>query len=253
MKQPTPTSSSGRPTGSSCDATSINSYNGNAHRKTTDLDISGSVGKMPLRFTRFSNTRLSTRNLAGGSFGAESAWSHNFEWLMRDNGGTPSRPIISITYPEGKERSFWLKTGSTIEWVTTTPYKNPDRIITSGDDYVLHTGELTRYHFKRRIHSVTSGIFYRVEGITDPESNLYTISYDNADDTSVRQVTDAAGHWIKHHYRDESVMAADPVKLNTAAIPFDNSNTPPWREITVTPGEAFRRIWTGFTTSSAGW
>ena len=54
------------PVGSSCEATSINSYNGNGHRKTTDLDIAGSVGNMPLRFTRYSNTRLSTRNLTGG-------------------------------------------------------------------------------------------------------------------------------------------------------------------------------------------
>lgn len=219
---------------------SIYSYNGNAHRKITDLNIAGSVGKFPLKFTRFSNTRLSSRNLANGAFGKESPWSHNFEWLMRDNGGTPTQPIITITYPEGKERSFWLKSGSTTEWVTTTPYKNPDRIISSGSDFVLHTGELIQYHFKRRIHSVTSGVFYRIEAIKDTESNTYTVSYVDNDDSTVRQVTDAAGHWIKLHYRDESILASDPTKLNTAAIPFDNSNTPPWREITVTPGESFR-------------
>jgi RHS repeat-associated protein len=227
-------------TGSACASTNINSYNGNAHRKINDLKISGSVGKQPLSFTRFSNTRLSSRNLATGAFGAESPWSHNFEWLMRDNGGAPTRPIITITYPDGKERSFWYRTGSTTEWVTTTPYKNPDRIISTGDDFVLHTGELIKYHFKRRFHSVTGGVFYRIEGITDQESNTYTISYNDPDDTSVRQITDAAGHWIKLHYRDESILASDPTKLNTAAIPFDNNNTPPWREINVTPGESFR-------------
>jgi hypothetical protein len=52
------------PAGSSCDTNSIYSYNGNAHRKITDLSIAGSVGRHPLRFTRFSNTRLSGRNLA---------------------------------------------------------------------------------------------------------------------------------------------------------------------------------------------
>jgi RHS repeat-associated protein len=228
------------PVGSSCDTNSINSYNGNAHRMITDLSIAGSVGNFPLKFTRFSNTRLSSRNLAKGAFGVESPWSHNFEWLMRDNGGTPAQPIITITYPEGRERSFWLKPGSTTDYITTTPYQNPDKIISSGDDFVLHTGELSQYHFKRRLHSVTGGVFYRIESIKDTESNTYTITYDNNDDTSIRQVTDAAGHWIKLHYRDESILAANPTKLNTATIPIDNSNTPPWREITVTPGESFR-------------
>jgi hypothetical protein len=223
-------------TGSSCDTNSINSYNGNAHRKITDLAIAGSVGNIPLRFTRFSNTRLSTRNLGNGAFGKESPWSHNFEWLMRDNGGTASRPIITITYPEGKERSFWYKAGSTTEWVGTTLYKNPDYILSSGDDFVLHTGELTKYHFKRRLHSVNGGVFYRIEAITDPEANTYAISYNDPDDSSVRQITDPAGRFIKLHYRDESILVSKHTKLNTAAITFDNSNTPPWREISVTPG-----------------
>ena len=195
---------------------------------------------MPLQFARFSNTRLSTRNLANGAFGKESPWSHNYEWLMRDNGGTPERPIITITYPNGRERSFWLRTGSTTEWVTTTPYRNPDRIITNGDDYVVHSGELARYQFKRRFHSVTGAVFYRIESITDPEGNSYAITYNHPDDTSIRQITDAAGHFIKLHYRDEAILASAPTKLNTSNIPFDNSNTPPWREITVTPGEEFR-------------
>jgi hypothetical protein len=78
--------------GSSCDTNSIRSYNGNAHRAITDLMIPGSVGKMPLAFTRFSNTRLSSRNLAHSAFGIESSWSHNYEWVVRDNGGTVDRP-----------------------------------------------------------------------------------------------------------------------------------------------------------------
>jgi len=227
-------------TASSCDTNTIYSYNGNAHRRITDLRIHGSVGNQPLHFTRFSNTRLSGRNLAHGAFGYETPWSHNFQWLMRDNGGAPTRPIITITYPNGKERSFWYKTGSTTEWVATTALRNPDRILTSGDDFVLHTGNLERYHFKRRIHSQTGGVFYRLEAITDPQSNTHTLSYEGPDDTLIRQITDPAGHFIKLHYRDEAITASAAVKLNTTHITFDNNNDPPWREILVTPGQSFR-------------
>jgi hypothetical protein len=81
------------PVASDCNV-SVRSYNGNGHRAITDLSIAGSVGAMPLEFTRFSNTRLSTRNLAQSAFGPESPWSHNYEWVMRDAGGTVDRPII---------------------------------------------------------------------------------------------------------------------------------------------------------------
>ena len=153
-----------------------------------------------MEFTRHSNTRLSNRNLAHSAFGPESPWSHNYEWLMRDNGGAPTRPIITVPYPNGNERNIWYKTGSTTEWVTTTPYRNPDRILTDGDDFVLHTGGLERYHFKRRVHSDTGGVFYRLEAITDPQSNTHTLSYDDPDDTLVRQITDPAGHSTRYDY-----------------------------------------------------
>nr|MCU0796970.1 hypothetical protein [Akkermansiaceae bacterium] len=48
------------PVGSTCKTNSILAYNGNAHRKITDLEIAGSVGGMPLKFIRYSNTRLSS-------------------------------------------------------------------------------------------------------------------------------------------------------------------------------------------------
>jgi hypothetical protein len=100
--------------GASCETTPIRAYNGNAHRKISDLQIAGSVGSMPLAFERFSNSRLSTRNLAHSSFGAESSWSHNYEWVMRDNGGTAAQPIIKITYPQGDEMQFqrWSATST---------------------------------------------------------------------------------------------------------------------------------------------
>jgi RHS repeat-associated protein len=223
--------------GSSCDTNSIRSYNGNAHREITDLEISGSVGKMPLTFTRYSNTRLSSRNLAHSAFGIESSWSHNYEWVVRDNGGTVDRPIIKITYPKGDEMRFqrWSATSNT--WIPTNS-RNPDRIVSSGDDFVLHTRNREKYGFKRRIHSVTGGVFYRLQSITDPAANTQSVAYLNGDDTLIRQVTDPAGNWIKLHYNDLSVRSNGSVVLSEQLLP--SGSTGVWKEVNLTPGAAYR-------------
>ena len=223
--------------GSSCDTNSIRSYNGNAHRKITDLRIAGSVGKMPLAFERYSNTRLSSRNFVHSAFGIDSSWSHNFEWVMRDNGGTVDRPIIKITYPQGDEMRFqrWSATSST--WLPTN-HRNPDRIVSTSSDFVLHTGNQDKFAFKRRIHSVNGGVFYRLEGITDSESNTKGVSYLDNDDTLIRQITDAAGHWIKLHYNDLSVRSNGSVVLSEQLLPTGSTGV--WKEINLTPGTAYR-------------
>lgn len=224
--------------GSDCESNTINSFNGNAHRIITDLRIHGSVGRTPLKFVRHSNTRLSGRNLVHSSFGAESPWSHNYEWVMRDDGGTETQPIIKITFPNGKERRF-RKNATTNIWGPATPYKNPDRIVSNGDDFTLHTIALEEYRFKRRYHSQTGGVFYRLESIRDADANITTIDYLDGDDTRIRQITDAADHWIKLHYRDESIRAADSTRLNPQSLGAQNGA---WQEIHLTPGEEFRML-----------
>ena len=180
----------------------VRPYNGNAQRAITDLSIAGSVGGFPLEFTRYSSTRLSSRNLAHSAFGPESPWSHSYEYVLRDSGGTVDRPIVKLTYPNGAERSYQRASATSTSWLPTRGGNpdtngNPDRIITSGDDFVLHRGDLTQIHFKKRYHSVSNGAFYRLEALKDTTGTTTSVSYENNDDTLIRQVTDPAGNWIK--------------------------------------------------------
>jgi RHS repeat-associated protein len=223
--------------GSSCETNSILAYSGNAHREITDLAIAGSVGMMPLEFQRYSNTRLSGRNLAHSAFGPESSWSHNYEWVMRDSGGTAAQPVIKITYPEGGEMTFKRYSATSTTWLPER-LQNPDRLINTGDDFVLQRGDLSQCHFKRRTHSVNGGVFYRIESIKDSESNTYTVSYQNNDDTLIRQITDPAGHWLKLHYNDLSLRTNGATILNEQLLPSGSSNV--WKEVILTPGEEFR-------------
>jgi len=225
------------PTGSSCDSSPINSYNGNAHRGITDLTIAGSVGNFPLEFKRFSSSRLSSRNLSQSSFGIETPWSHNYEWIMRDNGGSTTQPIVKITYPDGVEHQFRRPDATATTWLPTNS-SVADRLLGAGDDFTPRTGDLAQYIFKRRYHSVTGGVFYRIESIKDPESNAYTISYDNNDDTLIRQVTDSANHWIKFHYNDIAIRSNASTTLSEQLLPSGSTNV--WKEVTLTPGASFR-------------
>lgn len=223
--------------GASCETTPIRAYNGNAHRKISDLQIAGSVGSMPLAFERFSNSRLSTRNLAHSSFGAESSWSHNYEWVMRDNGGTAAQPIIKITYPQGDEMQFQRWSATSTSWFPTR-LQNNDRLVNTGDDFILYARDLTEYRFKRRTHSVNGGIFYRIESIKDAQANIYTITYLNNDDTLIRQVTDPANHWLKLHYQDLAVRSNDSTLLSEQLLPAGSTGV--WKEVNITPGDSFR-------------
>jgi RHS repeat-associated protein len=202
-----------------------------------DLSVAGSVGNFPLEFKRTSATRLSGRNLSHSAFGIESSWSHNYEWVMRDNGGTITQPIVKITYPDGSEYRFQRPDATSTVWPSTSKGV-VDRLYVSGDDFALRTGDLANYHFKRRIHSVTGGIFYRIESIKDPSSNIYTISYLDNDDTLIRQVTDAAGHFIKLHYQDIALRSNASTVLAEQLLPAGSTGV--WKEVTVTPGQSFR-------------
>lgn len=227
------------PSASTCDGSPINSYNGNATGFAMDLSVAGSVGNFPLEFKRTSATRLSGRNLSHSAFGIESSWSHNYEWVMRDNGGTITQPVVKITYPDGTEYRFQRPDATSTVW-NATAKGVVDRIYVSGDDFVLRTGDLSNYHFKRRIHSVTGGTFYRIELIKDPNANTYTITYLDNDDTLIRQVTDPAGRFIKLHYQDIALRSNASTVLSEQLLPAGSTGV--WKEVTVTPGQSFRYL-----------
>ncbi len=77
-------------------------YSGNAHRETLDISVFGSVGKMPLRFMRYSNTRMAAQTSSQGRFGREGVWTHNYQWFLRDGGNAIGSPAtLRLGYPDG--------------------------------------------------------------------------------------------------------------------------------------------------------
>lgn len=119
----------------------VHSFNGNAQHIIPDLKIAGSVGSLPLEFSRYSATRLSNRNLITGSFGKESSWSHTYDWVMRDAGGTLAQPRISVTFPEGKELVFVKPLSGASVWFSTLASRG-ERLTVTSNDYTVTTAEL---------------------------------------------------------------------------------------------------------------
>ena len=84
-------------------------YTGNGKRIVTDLEVAGSVGAYPLKWTRFLNTR-------GPNGAFRHGWSHSYQWSgwvrfgprYSDNGGEDfyEGPDARVYYPDGRVMDF---------------------------------------------------------------------------------------------------------------------------------------------------
>lgn len=139
----------------------VHSYNGNAQHVIPDLKIAGSVGRLPLEFSRYSATRVSNLNLVSGSFGKESSWTHSFSWFVRNAGGTVAQPRIAINFPNGRELTFVKPSDGSAVWFSTLP-SSTERLRVTADDCILTTAELDQYRFVKRLDAAGLS-FYRLE------------------------------------------------------------------------------------------
>jgi RHS repeat-associated protein len=225
--------------GAPCDEDGTNvfsAYSGNARRMVLDLKLFGSVGRLPLQFARYSNTRMAPQSQNMGRFGRESPWSHNHQWFMRD-GGTWSngQPVIRIGMPDGGDAYFVQDQNDSNLWV---PPANSDKVLRqAGAQFGLHTKDGTIYRFQRRTNTVSGGVFYRLESAEDVDGNIYTYGYNSVNDTLLRQVTDPSGRWLRLIYNNIGGFAQQRVKLGQSP-----AETPAgqWHEVNVTNTGAYR-------------
>ncbi|MGL4400956.1 MAG: hypothetical protein ACRCXD_13885, partial [Luteolibacter sp.] len=201
------------------------------------MKIAGSVGHLPLEFSRYSATRLSNRNLVAGSFGKESSWSHSFDWLMRDSGSS-ALPRITVTFPEGRELIFVKPADGSAVWFSTLSSRT-ERLVVTTTDYTFIDAALGQFRFVKRFNSAGRS-FYRFESYSDKEGNTYNVGYSSLNDTLIRQVTDPSGRWIKMHYNDMGVSTSALTRLITTPISAANVNN--WLEIPITSPTAFRYL-----------
>jgi len=183
-----------------CDGTNMfDAYSGNVHRSITDISLFGSVGGRPLTFTRDSNSRMVPMNNAAGAFGRETLWTHNHLWHMR-NAGTAAngQPVVRIGMPDGYDESFVRNPSDHTVWL---PVANSRFSVRQNGNIFEHgdpDGGIAR--FERRTHTSSGAIFYRIAEVEDVSGNIWNYSYNTANETVVRQVTDASGRWLKFTY-----------------------------------------------------
>jgi hypothetical protein len=220
-----------------CNGTNFfSAYSGNAHRHVVDLRVFGSVGEMPLHFARYSNTRLAPQASSQGRFGREGVWTHNYQWHMR-SGGTSGegQPQLRVGTPSGADLLFVQDVTDAALWVGTA---NANwEIRQNGAEFALRNMGGEVYRFQQRTNSNSGAVFYRIESMEDVNGNQYAFTYNNDNDTLLRQVTDPTGRWLKLTYLNQGGFAQQRVTLGSS--PADTT-TGEWHEIAVTNSTACR-------------
>jgi hypothetical protein len=142
-----------------------------AHRAIDDIVVPGSVGKYPLKMTRYYNSRQ--QYYAGGAIALSPGWAHEYSWIQQSGNrlvsphGNVYDPLCGV--PAGVSESW------------------------EGNDWRLADGG--RVHFD----SITG----RCTWIEDPYGQRTTITYSN---NPISQVTEPGGRYLKFFYGP----AADP-------------------------------------------
>lgn len=224
------------PPPSDCNSTNVfSAYSGNAHRDVLDISVFGSVGQMPLRFVRYSNTRLPAQASTQGRFGREGVWTHNYQWLMRDGGtATSGQPTLRVCMPGGADFTFERSASDPALWVGTA--NGNWEIRQSGTQFDVRNmaGEIFRF---QKLTTTSGSTFYRIESLEDSTGNTYVCSYKDGNDTMLRQITDPSGRWLKLTYLNQGGFAQQRVGLGSSPR---NAATGVWNEITVTTSTASR-------------
>lgn len=216
----------------------FSAYSGNAHREVIDLEVFGSVGKMPLKFKRFSNTRAVSQSSSQGRFGREGVWTHSYQWYVRSGGlYSNGQPTLRVGFPDGTDQVFVQDVLNPALWLGTA--NSNWEIRQSGSQYEIQakTGEI--YRFEQRTHTTAGSIFYRMTEMEDAIGNVSTFGYSSANDTLLRQVTDASGRWLKLTYLNQGAFAQQRVSFGSVAT---GASTGVWNEITVTSQTACRYL-----------
>jgi len=209
--------------------------NGSSGRsQAIDLTIPKSVGRVPLEFRRYYQSRV--QDGAGTLMGHGLTWSHSYSISMTAGGSG----VLNVFLPDGTGMSFTSSGTTTFEGSSTTFYK-PD----SGYGERVYRGQGAASTLYTLV--LPSGVRYGFQSITTPEGTLYHPRYHR--DTEGRQVTyttdakaritgvaDAGGNGFTLIYGDIQVNRKASVLLHKVTT---NPSTD-WNEVTLTTSEPFR-------------
>jgi RHS repeat-associated protein len=171
-----------------------------AHRVVEDIPpIPGSLGKYPLKLTRYYSSRL--QYYAGGTIGLGPGWSHEYAWLLWSDG-------TRVVSPHGNVSDFFC--GPPVGISDGWDDGNQGRHFGGAGTWRLADGG--KVHF----------VFGRVDYIEDPYGLRTTIQYDG---NGLRtQVTEPGGRYLKFIY-DPNVTDPDGSRLLTRVEAHGLGNT----------------------------
>lgn len=195
-----PTGVSGVYNGSITTGGSYDSYTGNAHREITDIEVPGSVGAYPLRWTRYWNSHYTYGRTSSGG------WNYSYVGFGQNSvqhiSYFPDGRVIDCGGPNGCPYGYQEMSG---------PFGPPDG------------GYLTWGS-----HGVT--------GLVDPYGNITTITRQTTIPYLITKVSDQAGRYLQitydANYNIQKVEAFDGVAGHSAM----QSVTYTWTNFTLATG-----------------
>jgi len=165
----------------------VDAYTGNLSFEVHDLSQAGAVGRYGLSWSRVATSREPSR---ASFFGLGHHWAHSWQWDLAFSGEGKGAAAI-VREPSGVAYQFAQDSGG--EWQPASPAVK-HKLRASGEGFTLQLLDGMRVSFAP---SEVAGGFVAV-GISDPQSNVWTLSYDEAGRLS--QVSEPAGRTLSVAY-----------------------------------------------------
>jgi len=175
------------------EATLVDPYTGNLSFQTSDLSLAGAVGRYGLSWSRLATSRDPSR---AAFFGRGHNWAHSWQWDLAFSGAGEGT-VATVREPSGTAYEFTQDTEGA--WQPVSPAVK-HKLSAEGEGFELRLLDGMRVSFVPSA-AVTgeggAGGFVATE-ILDPQSNQWTLSYDESGRLS--QVSEPAGRTLNIRY-----------------------------------------------------
>ncbi len=212
--------------------TVIGTNHGGALLNTTDLKVPGTLSGVPLRFTRYYNSRDAEGY--GDLMGHGRTWTHTFSWRMTVQGGA-----IRVDFPSGRRLEFTKPFATTYRGLPATGYLPPagfgERIYNTGDFWHLDQVGAAAHTFERVVLPDSTVIYHPRESV-DTRGNKLT--YETNAAARITKASDTLGNHIDLTYSQVTLNRKAAVNLHT----ITSAPAVGWNEVIIPAGQSFRWI-----------
>ena len=186
------------------DCTSVNAFtvsNGNAHRRSVDLSVSGAVSGVGLVWARYHNT-VPQVGASQPQFGSSNNWRHSWQYeLLESRYDSNSIPRFEFVYPSGARRVL-RSTGGNV-WSADENLPEQATGHDGGIDVELPNG--SKVFFSKTL--ILGGVqVYRPTKYADNKGLVTNLDHDSH--ARLVRITEPAGRWLTIGYGDLSANAA---------------------------------------------